>query len=384
MAKLIDKYKPYLDFMRFCIHEDAEVPESAKEIDWEEMLHFAEKQSIVGVMFRGIKRLTSRNPHPSAYQLAMWGTAAEAIAEDAQQAFSDAFKAIDIVYKTYGHRCCVLKGQGNALMYPDPYMRTSGDIDLWIAPNKGEGVDDIIRLCRIITPGCEVVYHHSHNDNITKTFVELHFRPSYSESLFYNRRLQQWFQSVREEQFRNIVALPNQLGKICMPTDSFNRVFQLSHMMKHLVYEGIGVGLRHVIDYYYLLRRGATDKEKAEFKSMVKRLGMSRFARGIMAVMQDTLGLEEKYLLIEPDRRLGKFMTREILLSGNFGHDDKRFSNKVYSNPFLSAVSSIRRGLRFLPAFPLAPLEHTTWILWWHFIGKKHAAKIIKRKRSSK
>ena len=31
-----------------------------------------------------------------------------------------------------GLRCCILKGQGNALMYPNPYSRTPGDIDVWI------------------------------------------------------------------------------------------------------------------------------------------------------------------------------------------------------------------------------------------------------------
>ena len=31
-----------------------------------------------------------------------------------------------------GLRCCILKGQGTALMYPNPYSRTPGDIDVWI------------------------------------------------------------------------------------------------------------------------------------------------------------------------------------------------------------------------------------------------------------
>ena len=35
-----------------------------------------------------------------------------------------------------GMRCCVLKGQGNALMYPNPYSRTPGDIDVWIDASR--------------------------------------------------------------------------------------------------------------------------------------------------------------------------------------------------------------------------------------------------------
>jgi hypothetical protein len=29
---------------------------------------------------------------------------------------------------------CVLKGQGNALLYPDPLSRTPGDIDIYVHP----------------------------------------------------------------------------------------------------------------------------------------------------------------------------------------------------------------------------------------------------------
>ena len=38
--------------------------------------------------------------------------------------------------KEDGMRCCVLKGQGNALMYPNPYSRTPGDIDVWIDASR--------------------------------------------------------------------------------------------------------------------------------------------------------------------------------------------------------------------------------------------------------
>ena len=37
-------------------------------------------------------------------------------------------------YRTDGFQVCILKGQGNALMYPDPLRRNSGDIDIWMKP----------------------------------------------------------------------------------------------------------------------------------------------------------------------------------------------------------------------------------------------------------
>lgn len=35
-----------------------------------------------------------------------------------------------------GFRCFVLKGQGNTLMYPNPFSRTPGDIDLLLCADR--------------------------------------------------------------------------------------------------------------------------------------------------------------------------------------------------------------------------------------------------------
>lgn len=366
----------FLDFLRYSIHEDAILPPSAVNIDWGRLLEFGRKQSIVGVLFHGIKRLKSGDPHPTARQLAEWGTENNGIVEANKKVYADAYWITSLVYRRYGHRSCVLKGQGNAMMYPDPYMRTPGDVDLWIVPNDGEGVVDIMRLCRKISPGCDLEYHHADLDVKDRTFVELHYRPSFNENLITNRRLQDYFISVGREQTRNIVDLPDGLGQICVPSDSFNRVFQLSHIMKHFLFEGIG--LRHIIDYYYLLRRGTTDAEKREFVQIIKPLGMMKFARGLMFVMQHYLGLEEKFLLVEPNERIGRFIMGEVLKTGNFGRGDERFRNMRSDNAIAGAVLSVVKGLRFILEFPAEALfGHATWILWWHFYYRKKIARVV-------
>ena len=67
----------------------------------------------------------------------------------------------------------------------------------------------------------------------------------------HNRRLQKWFEEKAPEQFRPYVELPDYVGTICVPTMGFNTVYLLAHVYHHLLHEGIG--LRQIIDYYYLL-----------------------------------------------------------------------------------------------------------------------------------
>ena len=67
----------------------------------------------------------------------------------------------------------------------------------------------------------------------------------------YNRRLQQWFRESIDAQCRNMIALPDEAGEVAAPTADFNAVYQLYHLYHHYFYEG--VGLRQVVDYYYVM-----------------------------------------------------------------------------------------------------------------------------------
>lgn len=77
--------------------------------------------------------------------------------------------------------------------------------------------------------------------------VELRFMPTWLNDPFMNRKLQRWFEKVRDEQFDNVV------GKYHVPADSFNTVYLLLYISKHFHEQGIG--MRQLMDYYYLFRK---------------------------------------------------------------------------------------------------------------------------------
>ena len=150
-------------------------------------------------------------------------------------------------FRKDGLRCCILKGQGNALMYSNPYSRTPGDIDVWIdasrerimeyAQKKFELEDDI-RLQHLET-------------SLDGVPVELHFFPCSMNNPIYHARLQKWFRRNADLQCSNVVSLPDGIGEIAIPTTAFNVVYQLTHLYHHFFDEGIG--MRQIIDYYYVV-----------------------------------------------------------------------------------------------------------------------------------
>ncbi|MQN14742.1 nucleotidyltransferase family protein, partial [Prevotella copri] len=80
--------------------------------------------------------------------------------------------------------------------------------------------------------------------------VEVHYRPSFLQCFWHNRKLQKYYGMVKEEQFSHRAMLGEQ-GEIAIPTAEFNLIFQLTHIFSHLMNEGIG--LRQLVDYYYVL-----------------------------------------------------------------------------------------------------------------------------------
>ena len=235
----------FFDFLRFCIGSAKDIPSSLKEADWEELYAIAQKQCLVGVLFDGIRKLPAEYVGMKKELLLQWMAESQML-EKTNVRLNDAVIQVSEWFRKKGFRTCILKGQGNALMYPNPNSRTPGDIDIWV-----EGGDKrVISFVRSISPHEKACYHHIEFPSYKGVEVEVHYRPSFLLCFWHNRKLQKYYERVKEEQFSHRVMLGEQ-GEIAIPTAEFNLIFQLTHIFSHLMNEGIG--LRQLVDYYFVL-----------------------------------------------------------------------------------------------------------------------------------
>ena len=242
---MLKQQKIFFDFLRFCIGSAKEIPGSLKEADWKELYAIAKKQCLVGVLFDGIKKLPAEHVGMKKELLLQWMAESQML-EKANVRLNDAAIQVSEWFRKKGFRTCILKGQGNALMYPNPYSRTPGDIDIWV-----EGEDKrVISFVRSISPHEKACYHHIEFPSYKGVEVEVHYRPSFLLCFWNNRKLQKYYERVKEEQFSHRVMLGEQ-GEVAIPTAEFNLIFQLTHIFSHLMNEGIG--LRQLVDYYYVI-----------------------------------------------------------------------------------------------------------------------------------
>ena len=221
-------------------------------MDWQELYSFASKQALLGLCFEGIERLGKEYPeelkqNPIGRELLMtWMGKAQQIRRQNMKVNAVAGKLFAML-RVDGMRCCVLKGQGNALMYPNPYSRTPGDIDVWIDASRERIMEYAQKKFEL---GDDIRLQHLET-SLDGVPVELHFFPCSMNNPIYHARLQKWFRRNADLQCSHIVGLPDGAGDIAIPTTAFNVVYQLTHLYHHFFDEGIG--MRQIIDYFLVV-----------------------------------------------------------------------------------------------------------------------------------
>ena len=363
MYKKMIQHQIFFDFLRFSIGSESEIPDSLIEADWKELYRIAQKQCLVGILFDGIQRLPSSNVGISRDLLLQW-MAQSKMLEKTNVRLNDAAFRVSEWFRKKGFRTCILKGQGNALMYPNPYSRTPGDIDIWV-----EGGDNrVISFVRSISPHEKACYHHIEFPSYKGVEVEVHYRPSFLLCFWHNRKLQKYYERVKEKQFSHRVMLGEQ-GEVAIPTAEFNLIFQLTHIYAHLMNEGIG--LRQLLDYYYVLLH-ADIKNLAELQRNLKHFGLWKFAGAIMYIMQEVFGMPASRLIVPPNEKYGKFVLNEVLKAGNFGkHDERNCFGRSKLGHNLQRVYRDIRLMKYFPAEALCEPVFRTWHLFWRMWNKK-------------
>ena len=241
-----------IEFLKFCLDDKRVVPVNVNSIDWRKMLVWAEQQAIVGVIFQGIQRggKSLEIPTEILFRWIGWGQQIELQNRLLNKRCVEVTTQMTIA----GLEGCVLKGQANAQMYPNPLSRTTGDIDLLVLGNR----EEVTRRVKEKYPHVHENYIHIDYPVFDDVSVELHFLPSYANNPIYNRRIQKWFKE-QGNTFIEYVELPDGVGKIPVASVKFNIVYQLMHMMHHFFDEGIG--LRQMIDYYFLLKSNGNNNQ---------------------------------------------------------------------------------------------------------------------------
>jgi hypothetical protein len=361
-------------FLNYCLGKKVDMSMVVAKIDWRQLYNFASRQALLGFCFDGIERLTKEFSEELKQNsigrdlLMTWMGASQQIHRQNMKVNAVAGKLYS-KFREDGLRCCILKGQGNALMYPNPYSRTPGDIDVWMNASR-ENITEYAKTHFEI--GDDIRFHHLET-SFDGVPVELHSFPGIMNNPIYNARLQKWFKRNVDLQCSNVVSLPDGIGEIAIPTTAFNVIYQLTHLYHHFFDEGIG--MRQIIDYYYVVSMLNVNCEMLTWlPKELKCLGLWKFAGAVMYVLHEALGLSEEKMIAPMDEKRGKLLLAEILNGGNFGQHFTKYGHFTQQGMAKKYFLKIWRNMHFVRYYPAEALSEPifrTWHFFWRIKNKK-------------
>ena len=386
----------FFELLQVALGRRSEISSTLNVDEWKGIFATAQKQALVGVCFTAIEKLPAEQRPPREILL-QWYAITQQI-EARNRVMNRKSVETCRYFEEQGFKACVLKGQGNAQMYvvnendgtiDMRLRRQSGDIDVWcVAPDvmKGEKCSinksrsKVLKWVRQRYPNEEFDMKHIHFHLFEGVPMEVHFVPSLLRDKLANRHLMRFYEHEMAAQMEHSIKLDGveeAQGKLIYPTWGFNVVFQLTHIFNHFLTEG--VGLRQVMDYYFLLRskneegkENCEDMVASEAVKWIKKLRLLGFAGALMWVMKEVLGLKEEEMLVPVDEKRGKVLLDEILAGGNFGQHESRYWYQVMSRWkfYLARMRRMLHFLRYYPSEVLWDIPSRIWQrIWMRFIS---------------
>lgn len=313
-------HKLFFELVKVSVEFQNRLSRTPTECEWNELFDMAIKQSLVGVCFVGMQKLGadanegfSQIGISEELYLDWMGMAAQISMRN--ETVNKQCATLQRMLSADGFKSSILKGQGVATLYGEDLhgFRQSGDIDvlMWkdgLSFNRNKR--EVIDYAHGIDSSACGSEHHVGVHLFGGTDVEMHYAPAYFCNPFTNKRFRKWFESER-----NNVEKVKDFG-FYMPSTEFNVVFLLAHAFRHYMSEGIG--LRQMMDYYYVLKKWNGDSEA--LRSILSSFGMLKFAGAVMWLMQEVFGLDFEFMICEPNESLGRKLLNHIMQGGNFGH----------------------------------------------------------------
>lgn len=319
-----------IDLIRIALGNLDKLQGVPSEEEWQMIFKEAQRQAIAPMLFPSLEKLPE-NQRPNEGIVLRWYSLTDRAVRRNLKFMSECQRLTEL-FKNHSFGSCILKGEGNALLYPNPLLREAGDIDIWLNGGRDKIIKCLDELGVDYNAGA---FHHAQVFNISPVEVEVHYYPSDFFNPFSQRHFLVWTSTESSRQMNNFVATDvledGRSYTFPAPTPDFNVIYNLVHIFRHFC--GNGIGLRQIVDYYYILKSNNGNNLNDELYT-IKKLGMKKFAAAMMWLQKNVFLLEDKFLICSTDEKGGKILLDEILATGNFGKTDTRMGKSPDENYF--------------------------------------------------
>ena len=323
--------------------------EAPSAAEWGQLFKLAKEQSMVGVLSEAFEKLPKSQKPPQKILLEWIGLRIQ-IGEK-NKILNQYARELTEKFEEHRFNCCILKGQGTALYYPKPELREGGDIDIWVKGNRKEVLYSLAKQYSLGKQG----WHHTELE-YNGIEVEVHHHPSKFYNPFTNRKLLKFYSEQWSVQCHNVSG-----HGYNVPNVEFAYIHCLLHIYGHIL--GEGVGLRQIMDLYYLGKALPTSSYTT-VKNLIEEFYLRRVMGMLSYVLQDVFG--QVYTIYPPNEKDGKYLLQSIMEGGNFGKFAKGYRTFMTGNKVMRGLKKfIFRQASLLTFFPSEVLWIVPWRLWF-------------------
>lgn len=273
-----------------------------------------------------------------------------------QRRFEDAVGRFARLMKENGIAYVVFKGLAVARYYPEPFVRTMGDVDFYV-PQM-----DFLRAVEVIERGLNVVMDKEDIDkHYSFDWQGIRFEMHYQIETFGSHRHQHRFDRMIDEamaEHTDSFTVCDSDGNgtevsVLPPTEDLIVVFK--HWFNHLLVEG--VGLRQTLDLVVLLNAYRDKMNVGRLMTALDGIGYMKAFRAMLAMMKRYFGfewLDSNFVLGCRDERYADKLMAAVMESGNFGRKAYRNHTTGKKKSMETATRALRHCVKF---FWLAPKD---------------------------
>ena len=275
--------------------------------DWEVVLQEAERQSVFPLCYAEAAALLP-------------ASSADAWKRRYYQHISHNYKIINAHHEVHdllaaaGISYAIIKGCASSFYYPEPELRTMGDVDIYVSRSSVEEVRTLFeaRGCRAY--GLEHIRHWTYQmDGVN---VEVHWFPAATPATD-DGTIENLFDDLLERRF----SAKTDDGDLFFPDPFHHGIIMLLHVANHLTSSGIG--LRHLLDWLVFENNLTEEAFCCTFEPTLRKIGLWRFACVLTAVGIEYFGCQPRCFCSNVDPELAMGLLRDIFAGGNFGIKDR-------------------------------------------------------------
>ena len=207
----------------------------------------------------------------------------------------------------------ILKGLASAAYYPEPFLRTMGDVDFLVPYSQRQTVDCLLREKGFEkAPNMEKhAFHWAYHRG--EDVVELHWRiPGLPESGA--GQISALFSDILP------CAEETELSgyRIRVPSWRHHGIILLLHTAEHLT--AGGAGIRHLWDWLAFVYSRTEETFRAELENVLRQTGLWRFACALTKIGVVYMDCEPRAFCEEIDRALAERLLEDFFDGGSFGN----------------------------------------------------------------